>query len=429
MQTDNDSEVVYPEDSINTTALHMFAQAQPTLADIQPAGRVIPILRQDTLLHAGPPITWDKMCPTMRGAILGAFIYEGLANNMPEAQKLAASGMIRFASAQDHGAIGAGTGVISASMPVWVVEDRINNTRAFAPVSEGLRRGLQHGANGPETLQRLNWLEGFLAPRLRELIVRSGGIAIFPMLRSALQMGDEAHVRNKAAMQLLQLTLIPLILNSKISNKDSNEIMAFLRGHGGFFLNLTLAACKAAWHTAEDLPSTLVTSIASNGVEMGIRLNGMWHTAPAPEIDGCYQPEHTADSANLVIGDDGIVEASGLGGFAAGSAPAIHDAVGKTTEELLDANLQMYEITADNSAHFVLPILNNRGAPTGIDVAKVVSTGITPFGTSFIMHRQPGIGHIGAGVWHAPIELFTQAFASLSPTTLDSSIPAQENLN
>ncbi len=423
MQPDNETEQPshFGNDG-NAQALRLFAQAQPTLVDVQPAAKVIPILKQDTILHAGPPITWDAMCPAMRGGILGALVYEGLANNLVEAQRLAASGTIRFAPAQNHGAIGSGCGILSGSMPVWVIEDRANHTHAYAPVGDGLRRGLQHGANGPETINRLNWLEGFLAPRLRTLIAKSDGLELFPLLRSAVQMGDEAHVRNKAAMQLLQLTLLPLMLNSKIANKDMNEIFAFLRGHNGLFLNLTLAACKAAWHKAEFISSTLVTAIASNGVEMGIRLNGSWHTAPAPMIEGCYLPDYSHESANPLLGDDNIAEVSGLGGFAAGSAPAINDAVGKTAEELLDATLQMYEITADTSPHFVLPILNNRGAPTGIDVAKVVSTGIAPFATAFVMHRQPGVGHIGSGVWRAPLELFTRAFASLTPTTLDASI-------
>lgn len=421
MQTDNPMGIGQDING-NAQALRLFAQARPTLVDIQPAARLIPILKQDTILHAGPPIGWDNMCPTMRGAILGALVYERLANNLAEAQRLAPSGMIRFAPAQNYGAIGSGCGVLSASMPVWVIEDRANNTRAFAPLGDGLRRGLQHGANHAETINRLNWLEGFLAPRLRDIIVRSNGIELFPMLRTALQMGDDAHVRNKAAMQLLQLTLMPVMLASKMSTKDISEILSFLRGHNGFFLNLTLGACKAAWHKAEQITSTLVTAITSNGVEMGIRLNGAWHTAPAPFIDACYLPDYTAESANPVIGDSNIAEASGLGGFAAGSAPAINEAVGKTAEELLDATLQMYEITAENSTHFVLPILNNRGAPTGIDVAKVSSTGITPFATSFIMHRQPGIGHIGAGVWRAPIELFNHAIASLSPAALDASL-------
>lgn len=424
MQPDN--ELQSPQDSGfngNTLALRLFAQAQPTLVDVQPAARVIPILKQDTILHAGPPITWEAMCPAMRGGVLGALIYEGLANNLAEAQRLAPSGMIRFAPAQNYGAIGSGCGILSASMPVWVIEDRANHTHAYAPIGDGLRRGLQHGANGSETLNRLNWLEGFLAPRLRELIRRSDGIELFPMLRSALQMGDEGHVRNKAAMQLLQLTLLPFMLNGKLANKDINEILAFLRGHNGVFLNLTLGACKAAWHKAESVSSTLITAIASNGVEMGIRLNGGWHTAPAPVIEACYLPEYSAESANPLLGDDNIAEASGLGGFAAGSAPAIHEAVGKTAEELLDATLQMYEITADNSPHFVLPILNNRGAPTGIDVAKVVNTGIAPFATAFVMHRQPGIGHIGSGVWRTPLELFARAFASLTPAILDASLP------
>jgi len=413
-------------ESVNQDALRLFSEAQPHLVDVQPAAQVIPVLRQDTILHAGPPISWERMCPSMRGAILGALLYERLASTMAEAQKLAASGMIRFAPTHDHNCAATGAGVISASMPVWVIENRATegeghiHRRAYAPVSDGLRQGIQQGANGREALAQLNWVEGFLAPRLREVIRRSGGIDIFALLRSALQMGDEGHIRNKAVMQAFQLTLLPWMLQAKFSHKDLGELLTFMRGHNGFFLNLTLAACKAAWLRVDGMPSSLVTAIAGNGVDVGIRLRRQWHIAPAPPIEGSYLPDYTFDSANVAIGDDPLVEVSGLGGFAACGAPAIADAVGKSAEELLDATLHMYDITAGESNHFSMPILNGRGTPTGIDVVKVVASGTTPFITSSIMHRQGGVGHIGAGVWRVPLEPFAEAMHSLAAEPIES---------
>lgn len=402
-------------ENANQQVMGIFQNADPVVVDIQPALEVIPGLHEDMILHAGPPISWERMCGPMQGAILGALVYEGRAKDLSEAHTLAASGKITFEPNHDHATVGPMAGVTSPAMPVWVIQDRTHGTQAFCNLNEGPGATLRYGANGPAVIQNLYWMRDTLAPRLRQVVLQAEGLPIFPLLRAALEMGDEAHSRNRAALSLLLQALLPSFLQSGLTTTAINEVYKFLIGRDYFFLNLTMAACKAAWLSAEAIPNaSIITALARNGVEFGIRLQGQWFTAPSPVVNGHYFPEFTAQDANLDIGDSAITEASGLGGFASGGASAVTDFIGGTAQELMEANLQMYRITASESQHFKLPILNWRGTPTGIDVLKVVETGITPFVTTGIAHRQAGVGQVGAGRVRAPLECFEKAARSLA---------------
>ena len=401
----------------NLDVLKIFSEAQPTIIDIQPALSVIPRLTPTTILHAGPPIEWARMCGPMQGAILGAVIYEGLAPDLDAATALVERGEITLAPCHDHDAVAPMAGVISPSMPVWVIEDHAHGTRAYSNLNEGLGRTLRYGANGPDVVARLQWMQNFLAPRLREAVLRgldAGGIAVFPIIKTALQMGDECHSRNKAAMALLLQTLLPNFLATQIPHSEIADVFAFLTGIDYFFLNVTMASCKASWLMAEQVPATgrgasIVTALSRNGVEFGMRLQGRWFAAPSPVVNGHYFPGFTAADANRDIGDSAITEASGLGGFASGGAPSVTGFIGGTAEELREANLQMYQIASIDSPHFGLSFLDGRGTPTGIDVLKVVETGITPYVTTGIAHRLAGVGQVGAGRVRAPLALFQAA--------------------
>lgn len=402
-------------DKANDAALKIFAEAQPTIIDIQPALQVIPNMTSRTLLHAGPPIEWARMCGPMQGAVLGAVVYEGLAPDLNAARALIEQGEVTIEPCHDHAAVAPMAGVISPSMPVWVVEDRAHGTRAYSNLNEGMGRTLRYGANGPDVIQRLKWMENVLAPRLKRAVQHSDGIAVFPLVRTALHMGDECHSRNKAAMAMLLQALLPHCLASGLASNEIAEVYAFMTGIDYFFLNVTMASCKASWLLAEQVPgASVVTALSRNGVEFGMRMQGRWFAAPSPVVNGHYFPGFTAEDANRDIGDSAITEASGLGGFAAGGAPAVTGFIGGTAEELMDANLKMYQIAARESPHFVLPILNYRGTPTGIDVRKVVETGITPFVTTGIAHKDAGVGQVGAGRVYAPLALFEQAAAFLT---------------
>lgn len=397
-------------EAANQRVLGIFAQAKPCIIDIQTAREAIPGMQDRMLLHAGPPIAWSEMCGPMRGAILGAMVYEGWANTIEAAQILADAGVIALAPCHDHSAVAPMAGIISPSMPVWVIENKHNGCRAYSNLNEGVGRTLRYGANGPDVIERLKWMQDVLAPSLRRAILASGDIETFPIIRTALQMGDECHSRNKAAMALFLQRLIPRLLGSSLSKTEIDEVLRFLTPIDYFWLNITMASCKAAWLEAESISeASIITALSRNGVQFGIRLNGRWFAAPSPVVDGHYFPGFTAADANHDIGDSAITEASGLGGFCAGGAPEVINFIGGTAAELRGATEAMYAITAMESPHFALAYLEERGTPTGIDVRKVVATGIAPFVTTGIAHRLPGIGMVGAGRVRAPLQVFEAA--------------------
>lgn len=398
----------------NEQVLEIFQRAEPVVMDIQTARDVVPGLADGLILHAGPPIRWEAMCGPMQGAILGALVYEGLAPDLLEARRLADSGAIRFEPCHDHAAVAPMAGIISPSMPVWVLEDRVNGTRGYSNLNEGPGKTLRYGANAAEVIANLHWMRDFLAPRLREAVLRLDGLAIFPLVREALEMGDECHSRNHAALPLLIQALLGGLLQTDFSSSEINTILRFLIGRDYFFLNLTMAACKAAWTAAERVPgASIVTAFSRNGVEFGVRVQGRWFAAPSPVVVGHYFPQFTAADANCDIGDSAITEASGLGGFAVGCAPAITGFIGGTPEQRMAANMEMYAITVTENRHWSLPVLNGRGTPTGVDIFKVIESGICPYITTGIAHKNAGVGQIGAGQVRAPLAVFEQAAVSL----------------
>ncbi len=399
----------------NRRVLELFQSARPVVLDIQPALDVIPGMTDDMILHAGAPIEPGRMCASMRGAIAGALVYEGRAPDLDAAYQLLDSDKLQIESCHDHDGVAPMAGIISPSMPVWIVENQTNGVRSYSNLNEGPGRALRYGANGPDVIERLKWMQTTLAPRLREAILRLEGLSIFPLIAEALEMGDECHSRNHAGLRLLLLKLVPPLLESGLSSAEIREVFDFLEPRDYFLLNLTMAACKAAWLEAETIEgASVVTAFSRNGVDFAIRVQGRWFTAQSPEVDGCYLPGFNADHANRDIGDSAITEASGLGGFAAGGAAAMTRFTGGTASEFMQAQQAMYAITLEESRHFHLPILDGRGAPTGVDVRKVLETGIQPFITTGIIHREAGIGQVGAGRVRAPLECFEAAAQALS---------------
>jgi hypothetical protein len=405
--------------SPNSHALSIFQSAHPVVTDIQSALDVIPNMTDRTILHAGAPIAPQEMAGPMRGAIAGALVYERLAPDLDRAYRLMDSGDVTIDSCHNHDAVAPMAGIISPSMPVWVVENRTNGARAYSNLNEGPGRTLRYGANGPEVIERLRWMQTTLAPQLREAVLSLEGIPIFPLVQEALEMGDECHSRNHAAQAILMQKLTPALLDSGLSTGEIRTILEFLVGRDYFFLNLTMAACKSAWLEAETIPgSSIVSAFSRNGVKFAIRVQGQWFTADSPVVEGHYFKEFSAADANRDIGDSAITEASGLGGFAAGGAPGVIRFIGGRASTLVDALHEMYTITAAESQHFRLPMLEYRGTPTGVDVIKVLETGIQPFITTGIAHREPGVGQVGAGRVRAPLACFEAAAHELGLKTL-----------
>lgn len=402
----------------NHEALARIVRAQPVLVDIRRALDVVPGMTPTTILHAGPPIPFAQMCGPMRGAVIGALMYEGLAPTPEAAERLAASGKIAFDPCHDHRAVGPMAGVLSPSMPVLVVRNEAAGLEAYASMNEGWGRTLRFGAFDRSVIERLAWMERVLAPTLRDAIAALGGINVKAMTAQALHMGDECHNRDIAATNLLFKTLTPYIIEQERPTAQIHEVILFLSQHEHFFLNVSMAACKATLIAAQGIPfSSMVTVIARNGVDVGIKVSGLgeqWFTAPAPVPEGLYFPGYTAEHANPDMGDSAISETCGIGAFCMGAAPAIVQFVGGTPADALDWTHKMYEITVGTNPAFTLPALDFAGAPTGVDVRRVVETGITPIINTGIAHKEPGYGLVGAGIAQAPLACFTAALEAMA---------------
>jgi hypothetical protein len=400
----------------NRAAFDSFLAASPVLRGVCTA-RELPGLDGRILLHAGPPIEWPRMCGPMQGAIVGAMLYEGWARDPDSARALAASGAIRFAPAHHHAAVGPMAGIISPSMPLWVVEDKSSGRRAYSNFNEGLGKALRFGAYGSEVLERLKWIGIVLAPAVGSALAALGGIELKPLMAQALTMGDEVHNRNAAASSMLLRRLAGALARTTTSSQGLAEVFDFIAGNEHFFLNISMAACKAMLDAAHGVPgSSLVTAMARNGVEFGIRVSGLgerWFTTPATSVDGLYFAGYSAADAARDLGDSAITETAGLGGFAMAAAPAIVKFVGGTPEDAIDNSLRMRQITLGESNVFQLPALDFRGTACGIDARRVVDTGIEPVINTGIAHREPGIGQIGAGLTRAPLACFAQAVLAL----------------
>ena len=402
----------------NEKAFAAFLGASPVLRGVGTAGDTLAKMGERMLLHAGPPVAWRDMCGPMQGAVVGAILYERWARNAKAAQKLAASGKIEFSPCHHHGAVGPMAGIISPSMPLWIVENPADGARAYSNFNEGLGRALRFGAYGPEVLARLAWMRKSLAPALAKALDALGGIELKPLIAQALIMGDEVHNRNAAASSLLLRRLAPVLARARLPAEKLAQVLDFFAGNEHFFLNISMAQAKLSLDAGHGVAgSSLVTAMSRNGVEFGIRVSGLgdrWFTAPAGAIDGLYFAGYGPADAARDLGDSSITETAGFGGFSMAAAPAIVKFVGGTPDDATANSLRMRHITLGESNVYQLPALDFRGAPCGIDLRKVVDTGIEPVINTGIAHREAGIGQIGAGLTRAPLACFTQALAALA---------------
>jgi hypothetical protein len=410
-------------DAANAVALRRVLDARQLLVDVRPAGEVVPGMERDMVLHAGPPITWERLSAPVRAAAIGAMLHEGLASDEQSAERAAARGDVRFEPCHHHQAVGPMAGMTTYSMPVLVVENRAAGNRAFANLNEGLGRVLRYGGLGNDVLERLDWMRRVLGPSLGEALRRlPDGVDLRALIGQALHMGDECHNRNRAASALLIKALAPSIAALELEATERRRVLDFAAGNEHFFLNVGMAACKAAMDAAHGVPrSTLVTVMARNGTEFGIRLSGLgeqWFTGPSQTPRGLYFAGHSADDASPDMGDSAITETAGLGGFAMAAAPAIVQFVGGTPRDAITHTRRMFEITVGESEAYSVPILNFRGTPTGIDARLVVQTGILPQINTGIASRRAGVGQIGAGLVNPPMECFAEAVRALASTTL-----------
>jgi hypothetical protein len=406
-------------EAANREALRRMEEADPVLVDVRKAADVIPRLGRHMILHAGPPIAWPEMCGPLRGAIAGAVLYEGWAPDLAAAEALAAAGGIEFHPNHHFDAVGPMTGMTTMSMPLMVVENRRFGNRAYCALNEGLGKVMRFGANGPEVIERLRWLADALGPALGAALRRRGGLKLKPLIARGLAMGDEMHQRNLACSSLFVREMAPDLAAAGGDGETLARLFAFIGGNDQFFLNVAMAMGKAIMDPVKGIAaSTIVTAMSRNGTEFGIRVSGTgdrWFTAPVEMPQGLYFPGFAAADGNPDIGDSAIVETIGLGGMAMAASPAVAGFVGAgSAADAFNTTRRMYEITVARNADWTLPTLDFAGTPMGIDIRKVLETGLAPVINTGIAHRQPGLGQVGAGVVRAPLACFEQALIAFA---------------
>jgi hypothetical protein len=412
----------------NATAVGRMLAAEARLVDVRPAAEVLG-LERGQFCHAGPPVDWERASGPMRGALMGAMLYEGLAGDAEEAARRLAAGEAELSPCHHHAAVGPMAGLVSPSMWMFVLEDPVHGRTAACTLNEGLGKVLRYGAYGPEVVERLHWMSAVLGPLMQGAVRRHGPVDVKAVLAQMLQMGDEGHNRNRAGTSLFLREVVADLVESDAPSADVADVLRFVNGNDHFFLNLGMPACKLFTDAARDVPgSTLVTAMARNGTDFGIQVSGTgerWFTGPAEVPDGLYLGTFGPDDANPDIGDSAITETAGIGGFAMAAAPAIVKFVGGEVADALAATQRMYEITLAENPAFGVPVLGFRGSPTGIDVTKVVRTGVLPQINTGIAGREAGTGQVGAGLVTPPEQAFTAALTALAAAVPPGG-PAQE---
>ena len=393
----------------NNIATEKILKSRPLLLDIKPAIDGLPNMKKNSIFHAGPPIEWKRMCGPMRGAIVGTMIYEGLVENWTQAVKMIEYEEIEFSPNHDHDAVGPMAGVISPSMPVLVVK---NDTYGNICYGRFVEDRVQFGRFDMDAVKSLKFWSETLAPSLGKAIRKSKGLDLKSIMAKALHMGDELHNRPAAGTLLFASVVMPYLI--EVVDRDNLvKIAKYFSENEIFFLCMSMAACKATMNAASEIEySTLVTAMARNGTDFGIKVSALgnqWFVGPASIIDGVYFPGYGSDDANLDMGDSAITETAGIGGFALADSPAILSLIGGSAEDAIKYTKQMRQITMTLNDMFSLPILDFEGTGTGIDLRKVLSTGILPVIDTAIAHKEPGIGMIGAGLVRPPMDAFKKA--------------------
>jgi hypothetical protein len=419
LRLDTDEVIAQAINDANREALSRMLEGEPVFRDVVRADAVIPELAEHRLiLHAGPPIEWNRMCGPLKGAIAGAIVFEGWAPDLETASVMAESDKIAFAPNHHFGAVGPMTGITTRSMPLMVVANRRFGNEAFCAINEGLGKVMRFGGNDAEVLRRLEWLRDVFGPALGTAVKSAGGIALKGLIARGLTMGDELHQRNIACSSLLLREIAPWLARTTPSSQLP-DVLGFIGGNDQFFLNLAMATGKSLTDPANGIRnSSVVTAMCRNGTEFGIKVSGTgdtWFTAPVEMPEGLYFPGFSAADANPDMGDSAIVETIGLGGFAMGASPAVAGFVGAGSASSAGTyTTTMRRITSGENPEWTIPSLDFAGVPTGIDLRLVVGTNVAPVINTGIAHRRPGIGQVGAGIVRAPLACFQQALRELA---------------
>lgn len=402
----------------NAQAVEKFMEARPVAITLAKALEIVPGMHENMLLHAGPPVTFERMSGPTRGAMIGALLFEGKAKNPEEAEKLLKSGKIEFSPCHEHMCAAPMAGVISPSQLVYVIENQTHGIKCYSNLNEGRGKVLRMGAYSEDVLEKLRWMEAVLGPTIKTALEAMGGIDVRAILAKALHSGDDGHNRLDTASLLWTTQLAPYIAKTAKNTDTAFEVTKFLGENALSILNPVMAGCKtmtAAGHNIEG--STIVTIMSRNGTDWGIKVSGLgdqWFTAPSPVVKALYFPGFTEKDACPDIGDSVITETAGIGGFAMATAPALVTFVGGEPRDAINTTLDMYEITEGEHKQFTIPFLDFRGTPTGVDIRKVVEKQITPRVNTGVAHKDPGVGQVGAGVVSAPMKCFEDALIAFA---------------
>jgi hypothetical protein len=401
----------------NVTAAERMLAARAALVDVRPASQALGLAR-DHFLHAGPPVTWERAAGPLRGGLIAGMLLEGLADSPEQAERRLANGEVGWEPCHDRGAVGPMAGIVSASMWMMELRDEVHGNRAWCSLNEGLGRVARYGAYSPDVIQRLRWMSEVLGPLLAAAVRATGPIDVKAIIAAMVQMGDEGHNRNRAGTLMLLRDLMPAMIEAGMPTSDLADSVRFISRNDHFFLNLVMPAAKLQTMAGAGVPgSTLVTTMARNGSDFGIQVSSTgdrWFTGPAQLADGLYLGSFGPDDANPDIGDSAITETAGLGGFSMATAPAIVRFVGGTVADALATTQRMYEITVAENPAYAIPILEFRGAPTGIDVVSVLRTGILPQINTGMAGKVAGTGQVGAGLVTPPMDCFVAAINTLA---------------
>lgn len=406
-------------DAANREAIDRILRSRPRVVDVAPAGQAMG-LPPRTILHAGPPISWERMCGPQKRGVLGAIQFEGWAADAREAEALVAGGQVTLSPTHRYSAVGPMTGIISPSMPVLVVKNETFGNYGFSTFNEGRGDVMWFGICKEATLARLRWMRDTLAPAVRAAIEKNGPIDVFDIVAQGLQMGDECHARSTACTATLVKSLLPSMLEAGVGGDTVASIGRFMADNSHFFLNFTMAACKATMDAAHGIPySTLVTAISRNGVDCMVRVSGLgdrWTVAPVAEMNEAlyYTGFSIADAAGD-IGDSAIIETCGIGGMAIAAAPSMAIFVGGSLAHEVAAVQELRVVALTDHPKFTIPTMGFAGTPLGIELRRVVETRIVPFITTGVLHETSATaGQIGTGVARIPIDAFDQALIALA---------------
>jgi len=402
----------------NERALSAMLDVTATLVDVAPASEVLGLQRGECL-QAGPPIEWERASGPLRGGLMAGAALEGLVADPEDAVPLFEAGTaVSLEPCHHRSAVGPMAGVVTPSMWMFVLEDAATGRRTYCSLNEGLGKVLRYGAYSPDVLTRLRWMGDVLGPLLQAAVRGTDPVDVTGILTQMLQMGDEAHNRNRAGTLMLLRDLSPAMVSSGFDSADVAEALRFIGGNDHFFLNLAMPACKLALDAARGIEgSTMVVAMARNGTDFGIQVAGTgdeWFTGPAQLAEGLFLGSYGPDDANPDIGDSAITETAGIGGFAMATAPAIVRFVGGSVPDALATTRRMHEITLGENPRWSVPVLEFQGTPTGIDVSKVCRTGILPQINTGMAGRVAGVGQVGAGLVTPPAEIFPKALARLA---------------